>query len=62
MADRMDDDEGQSSNVQGSIPRGVLAILAISLFLHAVWQAWLAVQAMVPVVIQAYIYYKVGKF
>lgn len=62
MADRMDDDEGQSSNVQGSIPRGVLAILAISLFLHAVWQAWLAFQALVPVVIQAYIYYKVGKF
>lgn len=59
MADPMDDEDNQS-DVQGSIPRGVLAILAIALFLHVVWLAWLALQAMVPILMQAYIINKIS--
>lgn len=38
-------------NIQGSTPGEVLAILVISLFLHVVLWAWLALLAMVPIVI-----------
>lgn len=59
MAEPMDDEDNQSG-VQGSIPRGVLAILAIALFLHVVWLAWLTLLAMVPILMQAYIINKVS--
>lgn len=50
MAEPIGDEENQR-NVQGSTPGEVLAILVISLFLHVVLWAWLALLAMVPIVI-----------
>lgn len=58
MAELIDDDDNQS-NEQGSIPRGVLVILAIAIamVLDVLRQAWLAMLAIIPIVIQAYICY-----
>lgn len=50
MAEPIGDEENQR-NVQGSTPGEVLAILVISLFLHVVLWAVLALLAMVPIVI-----------
>lgn len=50
MAEPIGDEENQR-NVQGSTPGEVLAILVIALFLHVVLWAWLALLAMVPIVI-----------
>lgn len=59
MAERMNDDEDNQSDVQGRIPRFLLVILAVTLILNIVWLAWLAYVAVVPIVIKTYITYKV---
>lgn len=59
MAEPMDDEDNHS-DFQGSMPRGVLAIFAIALFLHLVWLAWLASLAVMPIVMQAFLINKVG--
>lgn len=59
MAERINDDEDNHSDVQGRIPRVFLVIQAITLILNIVWLACVAV---VPIVIKAYIAYKVRKF
>lgn len=56
MAERMNDENNQS-DVQGSTPRGELVVPV----LHVVCHAWMAWVAMVPIVIQAYIIYKVSR-
>lgn len=64
MAERINDDEDNQSDVQGRIPRFLLVILAITHILNMVWLAWLAwlaYVAIVPIVIKAYITYKVRK-
>lgn len=58
MAERINDDEDNQSDVQGRIPRFLLVILAITHILNIVWLAWLAYVAIVPIVIKAYITYK----
>lgn len=59
MAERINDDEDNHSDVQGRIPRVLLVIQAITLILNIVW---LACVAAVPIVIKAYVAYKVRKF
>lgn len=59
MAERINDDEDNHSDVQWRIPRVLLVIQAITLILNIVWLAGVAV---VPIVIKAYIAYKVRKF
>lgn len=59
MAERINDDEDNHSDVQGRIPRVLLVIQAITLILNMVWLACVAV---VPIVIKAYVAYKVRKF
>lgn len=59
MAERINDDENNQSDVQGRIPRFILVKLTITLILNIVWLAWLAYVAVVPIVIKTYITYKV---
>lgn len=59
MAERINDDEDNQSDVQGRIPRFLLVIMAVTLILNIVWLAWLAYVAVVPIVIKTYITYKV---
>lgn len=59
MAERINDDESNQSDVQGRIPRFLLVKLTIALILNIVWLAWLAYVAVVPIVIKTYITYKV---
>lgn len=59
MAERINDDEDNHSDVQWRIPRVLLVIQAITLILNIVWLACVAV---VPIVIKAYVVYKVRKF
>lgn len=61
MAERINDDEDNQSDVQGRIPRFLLVIMAVTLILNIVWLAWLACVAIVPIFIQAYITYMVRK-
>lgn len=55
MAERINDDENNQSDVQG---RFLLVKLTITLILNIVWLAWLAYVAVVPIVIKTYITYK----
>lgn len=56
MAERINDDEDTQSNVHGRIPRDLLVILAMT---HILSIVWLASVAVVPIVMKAYITYKV---
>lgn len=61
MAERINDDEDNHSDVQGRIPRVLLVMQAITLILN-ILTVWLACVAVVPIVIKAYVAYKVRKF